>query len=76
MKKIMGLLLFLATTVCVFATDDHGNNTATATRINPNSTTAGSIEVAGDNDYFKIETTGKGLLIVYTTGSTDTYGYI
>ena len=31
---------------------------------------------AGDNDYFRVTVTSKGLLTARTTGSTDTYGFI
>ena len=56
--------------------DDHGNTIATATPIATNSTTAGNIEVAGDVDFFKITIPSAGNLIVNTTGSTDTFGYL
>lgn len=56
--------------------DDHGNSIGTATVIAANSSTAGSIEVAGDNDYFRINVSGSGTLTVNTTGATDTYGYL
>ncbi|MCB4776548.1 MAG: pre-peptidase C-terminal domain-containing protein, partial [Sulfurovum sp.] len=60
---------------------DNDNNISTATYIEVNATTdpistTGNIEVAGDNDYFKIKTTGPGRLIVKTRGSIDTYGYL
>ncbi len=55
---------------------DHGNSIATATLIDQDSTTAGSIETAGDNDYFRINVTGRGILTVGTAGSTDTMGYL
>lgn len=57
-------------------TDDHGNGTGTATVVNQNSSTPGNIETAGDNDYFRINVTGSGVLLVNTTGSTDTYGHL
>ncbi|MCB4764368.1 MAG: hypothetical protein LGB00_00925, partial [Sulfurovum sp.] len=44
------------------------------TSIEPNSTTAGNIEQAGDEDWFKIVIPSAGTLVVYTTGSTDTIG--
>ncbi|MCB4781678.1 MAG: ricin-type beta-trefoil lectin domain protein, partial [Sulfurovum sp.] len=57
--------------------DDHGNNIASATSINPNSTTQGRINIAGDNDFFKIQIPGiGGTLTIKTTGSQDTYGYL
>ncbi len=63
---------FTATTTA----DDHGNSTATATVVAAISSTAGRIEVAGDNDYFRINLTSGGTLTVATSGSTDTYGYL
>jgi len=56
--------------------DDHGNTIATATLVGQNSTTDGNIETTGDNDYFRINVTGIGTLLVQTTGGTDTYGYL
>ena len=56
--------------------DDHGNSIATATAISPNSTTSGTIGFPGDNDYFRIVVSGPGTLVVRSTGSTDTYGYL
>ncbi|MCB4784321.1 MAG: pre-peptidase C-terminal domain-containing protein, partial [Sulfurovum sp.] len=64
---------------------DNDNNISTATYIEVNATTepistTGRIDVAGDNDYFKIVTTGPGRLIVKTRRSDgddiDTYGYL
>ena len=57
-------------------TDDHGNSIEAATVVSANSTTAGNIGVAGDNDYFRIVVPANGKLTVSTTGSTDTYGYL
>ncbi|MCB4781397.1 MAG: pre-peptidase C-terminal domain-containing protein, partial [Sulfurovum sp.] len=54
--------------------DDHNNTRDGATPIEPNSTTSGNIETAGDEDYFKIVIPSAGTLVVKTTGSTDTYG--
>ncbi|MCB4778003.1 MAG: hypothetical protein LGB72_07295, partial [Sulfurovum sp.] len=56
-----------------FISDDHGPRGA-GTSIEPNSTTAGNIEQAGDEDWFKIVIPSAGTLVVYTTGSTDTIG--
>ncbi len=57
-------------------TDDHGNSSASATSMSLNSTKSGNIERGGDYDYFKVQVTSSGTLTVYTTGSTDTYGYL
>ena len=56
--------------------DDHGDSIQRATPVGPNSTTAGRINPAGDNDFFRINVPGSGTLTVNTTGSTDTYGYL
>ncbi|MCB4763637.1 MAG: pre-peptidase C-terminal domain-containing protein, partial [Sulfurovum sp.] len=55
---------------------DHGDSRDTATPIDLNSTTSGSIDRAGDNDWFKIVIPTTGTLTVYTTGSGDTAGYL
>ncbi|MBI2884213.1 MAG: pre-peptidase C-terminal domain-containing protein, partial [Candidatus Methylomirabilis oxyfera] len=57
-------------------TDDHGNSCSAATAVNVNSSTAGTINSAGDWDYFKVQVPSSGTLTVYTTGSTDTYGFL
>ncbi len=41
-----------------------------------NSSISASINPAGDYDYFAINIPAYGTLNVYTTGSTDTYGYL
>ncbi|MCB4751174.1 MAG: pre-peptidase C-terminal domain-containing protein, partial [Sulfurovum sp.] len=62
----------------VQGTDGHNNSRAEATTINPTSTTSGSIETAGDADWFKITIPdgSDGTLVVETTGQTDTQGYL
>jgi len=57
-------------------TDDHGDDCSTATPVSLYSPLSGSIETAGDIDYFRVDVTSSGTLTVYTTGSTDTYGII
>ncbi|MCB4743952.1 MAG: DUF1566 domain-containing protein, partial [Sulfurovum sp.] len=55
--------------------NDHGGKITLATPINPNSTTAGRIEKAGDVDWFRVTIPrGGGILTVKTTGTTDTVG--
>lgn len=56
--------------------DDHGDSIATATSIAPESSTPGIINVSGDNDFFRIIITQPGLLSVFTTGNTDTFGHL
>ncbi len=48
----------------------------TATSVNLNSTCDGSIQPAEDTDYFRVDVTSSGTLTVYTTGSTDTGGWL
>ena len=58
--------------------DDHGNAISTATPVYlnlPDSTsTAGSLESGGDYDYFLLDLYEAASIVVYSTGSTDTYG--
>jgi hypothetical protein len=56
--------------------DDHGNSLATATLIQPQSTTPGIIEAQGDEDYFRIVVPGNATLSVRTTGNLDTEGFL
>ena len=56
--------------------DDHGDTAGTATSIALHSKISGKIEVSGDADYFKFTPTTTGTYIFYTTGSTDTKGYL
>ena len=58
----------------VIAADDHGNDAASATLVNPESSTAGVIEIAGDTDFFRIDLLQSGELTLYSTGSIDTTG--
>jgi len=55
---------------------DDGNTCATATDITLNSSRSGSIETVGDYDYFRVIVPSSGTLTAYTTGVTDTYGYL
>jgi murein DD-endopeptidase MepM/ murein hydrolase activator NlpD len=55
--------------------DDHGDRCdSTATYMSLNTSQSGNIETAGDVDLFRVNVPSSGLLTVYTTGSTDTYG--
>ena len=56
--------------------DNHGDSVSAASTIALNSITAASINPVGDNDYFRIEITESGTLVLYTEGDTDTYGYL
>ena len=54
--------------------DDHGNDPASATSIDVDSTTPGKIGEVGDIDYFKVVISQSGELTVYTSGTTNTRG--
>ena len=54
--------------------DDHGDTPATATLVQAPSSTTGTLESAGDKDYFRFELSRAGRLQVQTSGSTNTYG--
>lgn len=56
--------------------DDHGNDLANATSIALNATTRGSIETAGDEDWFSLYIPEYGDLTVNTGGTTNTVGQI
>ncbi|MCB4746518.1 MAG: pre-peptidase C-terminal domain-containing protein, partial [Sulfurovum sp.] len=63
-------------TASIPVSDDYGNTRNTAATIGTTSTTLGDIETAGDVDYFEINITSAGTLVVNTTGSTDTVGIL
>ena len=52
--------------------DDHGNSAGRATRIQPGGRTAGQFHTRSDVDYFTFTAPHAGVLVVETTGSTDT----
>ncbi len=56
--------------------DDHGNDCTSATAISLNSTRGGQIEMAADQDFFRIQIPATGRIRVFTTGSTDTFGHV
>ncbi|MCD6338941.1 MAG: pre-peptidase C-terminal domain-containing protein, partial [Verrucomicrobia bacterium] len=70
----LATLITSALVCAAWAADDHGDSPATATVVTPGSSIDGNIESAGDEDYFRIDLMQNGMLIVYTTGGTDTYG--
>ena len=53
---------------------DHGDTRMQATLVGLNSNTPGSLERAGDVDYFCVEVARAGRLTVDTSGETDTFG--
>ena len=55
--------------------DDHGNDRASATRVSVPSDTAGVL-TADDEDYFRFSLSRRGELEVYSSGNTDTVGYL
>lgn len=54
--------------------DDHGNTCETATVIEPNSVTPGTIQVGGDVDYVMVVVPGSGQLSTSTNGEIDVKG--
>ena len=56
--------------------DDYGNTCNAAHQIGLNATVNGSIEHSGDIDYFVVNIPSSGHLTVYTTGGSDTFGYL
>ena len=56
--------------------DDYGDNLNQATGISLNVDNYGSIENAGDIDFFQIYVPSKGTLSIYSTGSTNVFGYL
>ena len=58
------------------AANDHGNDAASATRLALNSSLSGRIETPGDEDWFRLETSGPRDVKIRTTGSTDTVGWL
>lgn len=56
--------------------DDHGDTSDDATTLVLGEMTEGELEESGDVDVFEITITRRGMLTVYTEGSTDTEGKI
>ncbi len=58
--------------------DDHWNGPRDdlATPVVLNSVTSGSLDEVADQDYFTFEVTSAGVLDIFTTGATDTFGYL
>jgi len=72
---LLGIILSL---IAPFPTNagDHGGDCGSATSVDANRYTTGIVETAGDYDYFRVTIPTSGQLIIYTEGSTDTYGYL
>jgi len=58
------------------ACDADGGQCSTATPVELNTITDGIIDSDGDHDYFRVDVPESGTLTVYTTGNSDTYGYL
>ena len=56
------------------ACDDHCDTRAEATLVTLPSASAGRIDPADDDDYFRFELSERGEVTAYTTGTLDTYG--
>ena len=78
MKRII-LFALIAFALCLgtayASPDDHGDDCDFATKVNLNSSVNGRLNT-NDYDFFSVEVTSSGYLTAYTTGSTDTYGYL
>jgi hypothetical protein len=55
---------------------DNDGSCDIATTVSNNSSTNGTIECTSDFDYFRVNILTSGTLIVYTSGTTDTKGYL
>lgn len=56
------------------ATDDHSNDSQSATRLALGSFVRGMIESGSDRDYFRLNVPSPTTIVVFTTGSLDTSG--
>ena len=56
--------------------DDHGDWRANATSLVLGGSVSGVLEYYYDEDVFRVEVAQPGLLTVYTTGDTDTFGHL
>ena len=56
--------------------DDHGNTAGSATRIQPGGRTVGQFHTSRDVDYFTLTAPYAGVLVVETSGATDTRGVV
>ena len=56
--------------------DDHGDDRASATRVELQSETSGQIDPGDDEDWFRFEVTARGDVTAETSGSLDTIGAI
>ncbi len=54
--------------------DDHGNSRSTATPVALPSTTAGTIDLGNDTDYFRFAVSARGAVVMESSGDLDTYG--
>ena len=57
-----------------FASDDHGNDRASATVLTIGGSVEAQIDYKGDQDWFRLELSDSASLSIYTTGSLDTVG--
>ena len=77
----MKSLFFAVAALCFFwmvgvtRADDHGDTRQTATTITARDT-AGNLDTAQDEDWFRIVITQAGRVWIYSTGNTDTRGFL
>lgn len=62
--------------VTTVPSDDHGNTAATATNVIVPSLTAGSLDPATDEDWFRFSITVASTVTISTESSMDTYGHL
>jgi len=70
------LVMFLFLIPKSVSADDHGNDCASATAVGSTSTSSGNIETAGDIDFFRLDLSPNGYLVLQSTGNTDTFGIL
>jgi len=56
--------------------DDYGNDFITSAPLTLGTPVDGEIEISGDYDYFNFTASADGTLVIGTSGTTDTYGYL
>ena len=71
----LGLFVLLSFPTVALA-DDHSDNCCQGTVVAAGSSTPGNLETIDDVDYFSLSIDSPGVFYVWTTGSTDTQGFV